>query len=251
MSPESPGGVTPNDRPPLELRVFGSVELSGSDGAEAILVQPKRVALLTYLVLARPRGFHRRDRLVSLFWPEHSTDSARAALRKALYAIRQAIGESALVSRGDEEIGVNRSAVWCDALEFDAAVARNDLAAAYELYRAELLESFFADAPGFERWLESERQRYREAAATAAWTLAERHESSHELTLAARWARRVAALAPSDERALRRVLMLLDRAGDRAGALRVYEEFAARLRADYQVEPSAETMALVRRLRAS
>jgi DNA-binding SARP family transcriptional activator len=250
MSPESSGGLTPTERPPLELRVFGSVELSGSEGAEAILVQPKRVALLTYLVLARPRGFHRRDRLVSLFWPEHSADSARAALRKAVYAIRQSIGH-VLVSRGDEELGVNRNALWCDALEFDAAIERNDLATAYELYRAELLESFFADAPGFERWLELERQRYRDAAANAAWTLAERHESSQELTLAARWARRVAALAPSDERALRRVLMLLDRAGDRAGAVRVYEEFAARLRADYQVEPSAETMALVRRLRAS
>src|SRR5687767_4851142 len=120
MSSESHGDVTPTRQPRLELRVFGSVELSGIEGAEAILVQPKRVALLTYLVLARPRGFHRRDRLVSLFWPEHSADSARAALRKALYAIRQAIGESALVSRGDEELGVNRSTLWCDALEFDA-----------------------------------------------------------------------------------------------------------------------------------
>jgi DNA-binding SARP family transcriptional activator len=44
--------------------------------------------------------------------------------------------------------------------------------------------------------------------------------------------------------------MLLERAGDRAGAIRVYEEFAERLRADYQVDPSAETVALVRRMRA-
>jgi serine/threonine-protein kinase len=238
-------------KPLLELRVFGPVELAGSDRAESLLVQPKRVALLAYLVLARPRGFHRRDRLVSLFWPEHSADSARAALRKAIYAIRQALGDEVLTARGDEELAVNRDLLWCDALEFDAAVAHDDLATAYELYRAELLEAFFADAPGFERWAEAERQRYRDAAAAAAWALAERHESSQELTLAARWARRVAALAPSDERTLRRVLMLLDRAGDRAGALRVYEEFAARLRADYQVEPSAETMALVRRMRVS
>lgn len=249
MSRDSAAPDVRTERPPLELRVFGPVELSGSDRAETLLVQPKRVALLAYLVLARPRGFHRRDRLVALFWPEHSPDSARAALRKAIYAVRQVVGDDVLASRGDEELGVNRDALWCDAVEFDAAIMRDDLAAAYELYRAELLEGFFADAPGFERWLESERQRYREAAATAAWTLAERHESSRELTLAARWARRVATLAPSDERALRRVLMLLERAGDRAGALRVYEEFAARLRADYQVEPSAETVALVRRIR--
>ena len=234
---------------PLELRVFGPIELTGTDRVDSLLVQPKRIALFAYLVLARPRGFHRRDRLVSLFWPEHSTESARAALRKATYAIRQALGDDVVTARGDEELAVNRSLLWCDAVEFDAAIARDDLAAAYELYRSELLEAFFADAPGFERWAEAERQRYRDDAAAAAWALAQRHESSQELTLAARWARRVAALAPSDERTLRRVLMLLDRAGDRAGALRVYEEFASRLRADYQVEPSAETTSLVQRLR--
>jgi serine/threonine-protein kinase len=155
------------------------------------------------------------------------------------------------MARGDEELAANRDALWCDAVEFDAAIARDDLATAYDLYRAELLDGFFADAPDFERWLESERQRYRDAAAAAAWALAERHESSRELTLAARWARRVATLTPADERALRRVLLLLERAGDRAGAVHVFEEFAARLRADYQVEPSAETIALVRRIRAS
>ena len=225
--------------------------MSGVDDAESLLVQPKRVALLAYLILARPRGFHRRDRLVTLFWPEHSSESARAALRKAVYAIRRSLGEGMLISRGDEEIAANTRLIWCDALEFDEAIARDDLAAAFDLYRSELLEAFFADAPGFERWLETERQAYRDAAATAAWTMAQRHESSQELTMAARWARRVAALAPEDERAVRRVLMMLDRAGDRAGAMRVYEEFATRLRQDYGVEPSPETLALVRKMRAS
>lgn len=251
MPPDSVDSPVTAERPRLELRVFGPVELTGSDRAEALLVQPKRVALLAYLALARPRGFHRRDRLVTLFWPEHSAESARAALRKAVYAVRQALGDDVLMARGDEELAANRDALWCDAVEFDAAIARDDLATAYDLYRAELLDGFFADAPDFERWLESERQRYRDAAAAAAWALAERHESSRELTLAARWARRVATLTPADERALRRVLLLLERAGDRAGAVHVFEEFAARLRADYQVEPSAETIALVRRIRAS
>ena len=84
-------------RPKLSLRVFGPIEITGVDGAESLLVQPKRVALLVYLVLSRPRGFHRRDRLVTLFWPEHSSEGARAALRKAAYAIRQVLGEDVLI----------------------------------------------------------------------------------------------------------------------------------------------------------
>jgi DNA-binding SARP family transcriptional activator len=49
---------------------------------------------------------------------------------------------------------------------------------------------------------------------------------------------------------LRHAMSLLDRAGDRSGALRLYSEFAARLREELDAEPSPETLELVRRLRA-
>ena len=238
-------------RPRLEFRVFGSTSLTGRPKVETLLVQPKRVAVLAYLVLARPRGFHRRDRVVSLFWPEHAQEHARAALRAAVHRIRQSAGEDAVVSRGDEELSINRDLLWCDAVEFDEAIGEQAWFRAHELYRGELLGGFFADAPGFERWLETERQRYRDVAADAAWKLAQQHESSDQLTLAAQWARRVAALAPADERVLRRVLLLLERAGDRVGAVRVFEEFSSRLKVEYQVDPSPETLALVRRLRGA
>jgi DNA-binding SARP family transcriptional activator len=52
-----------------------------------------------------------------------------------------------------------------------------------------------------------------------------------------------------DERALRRAITLLDRLGDRAGALRLYDEFARRLRAEYDAEPSRETLAMAAALR--
>ena len=43
---------------------------------------------------------------------------------------------------------------------------------------------------------------------------------------------------------------LLERAGDRSGALQLYDEFAARLKADFGADPSPETLALIRQLRA-
>jgi DNA-binding SARP family transcriptional activator len=44
-------------------------------------------------------------------------------------------------------------------------------------------------------------------------------------------------------------MALLDKAGDRAGALRAYESFAARLATELGALPSGETRALVERLR--
>jgi DNA-binding SARP family transcriptional activator len=229
--------------------VFGAVELSGCADADELLAQPKRLALLVFLLLARPRGFVRRDRIAGIFWPEHSDFHARAALRKAVHGVRQVLGADTIVSRGDDEVAASREQLWCDAVAFNQAVADGQCARALELYRGELMDGFFADAPGFERWIEAEREVYREAAGQAAWTLAERYEKGADLTSAARWARRAAKFALTDERRIRRVISLLERAGDRAGAAAIYEEFAAHLRSELQVEPSEETLALIRRVR--
>ena len=98
----------PNNR--LTLRVLGTVALAGRDGAEALLAQPKRAALLIYLAAARPSGHHRRDRLVSMFWPEHSQEHARAALRKALYAILPSSNPWLARQRREREVYVLSSA---------------------------------------------------------------------------------------------------------------------------------------------
>jgi hypothetical protein len=43
---------------------------------------------------------------------------------------------------------------------------------------------------------------------------------------------------------------VLDRIGDRAGAISLFDGFARRLRSERQTEPSAETTALVTRFRS-
>ena len=58
----------------IVLRLFGSLELLGPDSVELrdVLNQPKRTALLAYLAAERSASFHRRDALLSRFWPEPS-----------------------------------------------------------------------------------------------------------------------------------------------------------------------------------
>ena len=235
----------------IELRTLGALELRGADGREfrRVLQQPKRLALLAYVAVATPRRFHRRDSLLGLFWPELDADHARAALRRSLYFLRQALGENVIVGRGDEEVGLAPGALWCDTTAFEDALAAEEPARALDLYRGDLLQGFYiSGAPDFERWLEQERARLLERAVAGGWKLAE-DLASTEPREAARWARWVADLAPHDERAHGRLIEMLARLGDRAGALRAYESFAKRLRADYEVEPSAATQAVASRLR--
>jgi len=102
----------------------------------------------------------------------------------------------------------------------------------------------------YERWVEDQRMLAREQAAAAAWALAAAFEGEQQLTEAGAWARRAVRHAWNDERILRRAMNLLERLGDRAGALRLYDEFSTRLRTDLDAEPSAETAALWKAIRS-
>src|SRR5204862_5467617 len=219
----------------IELRLLGTLHLLDATGREvtSLLTRPRRLALLAYLAAATPRGLHRRDTLLALFWPELDQEHARAALRQALHILRGALGAEVVVTRGDEEIGLDPSRVWCDVAAVDQAIAADQLDKALELHRGPLLDGFFiTDAGEFERWQERERRRLQQAAARAAQTLSIRSEADNDLPTAIAWARRAAGLEQHGEESLRRLVTLLDLVGDRAGAVAAYDDFARRIGTD-------------------
>jgi serine/threonine-protein kinase len=184
-----------------------------------------------------------------MFWPEHDTPSARAALRKVIHHLRETLGEAAILTRGDEEVQLDPAVVWCDVAALRAAQRRGAHAEALALYTAPLLDGFHANAPDFERLVAAERRDLAELAASLAWQLADTHDKQQDATQAGRYARSASRMAGDDERLLRKAMRLLQRNGDVAGALAIYEEFAARLRDEYDATPSAETQALAQSIR--
>jgi len=238
----------------VRLQVLGSLGLTGDDGREIrpLLAQPKRLALLLYLLLAEARGFVRRDALVALFWPELAPEAARAALRRALHFLRSNLGEGVVVSRGEEEVGVGGDRIACDALEFEAHLAAGRDADALAVYHGDLLAGVFVSeaAPDLDEWIDGLRRRYRERAGDAAGRLSEREERAGQSSTARFWARRALDLAPHSEPALVRALRQLDQAGERATALQLYESFTRRLQTDLGVEPGPDARAMVQSLRA-
>src|SRR5512143_2052314 len=128
----------------IRLRVLGSVDLRHGDGSEirSVLMQPKWLSLLLYLALARPRGFHRRDTLIGLFWPEVPPERARASLNQAVHVLRRCLGAQVIVIRGTDELAVSSEHLGCDAWEFEAALTAADPERALELYHGELLPGF-------------------------------------------------------------------------------------------------------------
>jgi DNA-binding SARP family transcriptional activator len=117
----------------------------------------KPLALLAYLALA-PKGRASRDQLLGLLWNDREAERARATLRQTLWALRQQFGEEIVQTDGDAIVlGVS---IQVDSRLFDEAVARDDMDAAWQLYRGAFVPDFAA--PGcaeFEQWADIRRTR--------------------------------------------------------------------------------------------
>jgi DNA-binding SARP family transcriptional activator len=238
----------------IELRTLGAVDLRTADGGEAgaVLRQPKRLALLAYLAADQPRRFHRRDTLLAFFWPELDESHARAALRRSLHFLRQGLGPAALASRGDEEVAVPETTVRCDATEMERALETGEPERALSLYLGPFLDGLHIEGGSteFQEWVDRRREALRRSAAAAAGLLIHRAEREGRSADASAWARRALDLLPDDETALRRLLTLLDRSGERPGAIQAYEDFARRMAQELDLDPSPETSALAASIRA-
>lgn len=155
------------------------------------------------------------------------------------------------MSRGAETISLDFARLQCDVLAVEQAAAAGRWPEVRDGYRGPLLPGLhLSGAPDFERWLERERERLSGLATDAGWRAAVAAERAGDAATAVEAARWAAGLVPWDEEALRRLLAVLERAGDRAGVVDAYESFADRLGREFGERPAPETLALVTRVRS-
>jgi DNA-binding SARP family transcriptional activator len=221
------------------LSALGAVDLRDESGRDltAVLLQPKRLALLSYLVIARPRRFHRREVLLSLFWPRSDPSTGRNSLRQALHFLRQVVGDDVIVSRGENEIGINRNLLWCDAVAFVNSLEERAPGEAMTLYRGALMPgTVIADAPEFNRWLDDERDYLRLRVEETLESEAVAAENDGNLALALRARRRSSALEPLSARVALALMQTLVNAGDRAAAIQHATVFSRSLRNELDLE---------------
>ena len=193
-------------------------------------------ALLCYLAY---RGvWVTRDEAALLFYPEVSTSAARTKFRQLLRRAKKLPGGEGLETTGEQL----RLVVETDVGAFREALGRGDWGAASEAYRGTLLEGFdLRDAPGFESWLDLERAAlhttWREAALKHAATLAEREAFKTAADLLGR----VLQCDLLAEDVVQKLMRYRYAAGQREGALRVYEAFKLELARELDLEPLEET----------
>jgi len=236
-------------QPGLEIRVLGPLEVR-VDGAPLVVDTRKALAILALLAVeGRPFA---RDELAAMLWPESDDESARGALRRTLSVLRAALG--------GRWVGVDRSAVtldrgvtWVDLIAIEVAVASGGLGqlrSAAAAARGPFLAGFsLRDSPDFDDWRATRAVAVERTVADVLGRLSVEAEATGDLAGAIAAASRLVDLDPLDEPARQRLMALLARTGDRAGAIRQYRAGVAILERELGVAPLAETTELYEAVR--
>ena len=228
----------------LEIRVLGPLEIL-VDGAPIRVDTRKALAIVALLAVeGRP---YARDELAAMFWPESDDESARGAFRRTLSVLRAALGERWLrVDRSTVALATDD--VTVDLALLDAAAARGDrdgLAAAATLARGPFLAGFsLRDSADFDDWRATRAVSVERRVVDVLERLTRLAEADGDVGAAADAASRLVELDPLDEPARRRLMAILARSGDRAGAIRLYRATVATLERELGVQPLAETTEL-------
>lgn len=240
--------------PQLHITLFGEFGLVFRGKTAPSFSGDRPISLLAYLLLHRHTAVS-RQRLAFTLWPDSSDSQARANLRNLFYTLRQTLPNA------DDYLAADAMTLqWrtdasfaLDVAEFEAALAAaktavsdNDklhwLETAVAAYTGDLL-------PGnYEDWIIPHRETLRQGYQSALRQLVALLEESGNFRAAARYSQSLIQHDPLDETAYVQLMRLQAFSGDRAGVRRAYEQCAAILRRELDVEPGPATQAAYEQL---
>jgi predicted ATPase/DNA-binding SARP family transcriptional activator len=254
----------------VDVAILGPIQVTHDGAPVAGFAYDKVRALLAYLVVEGDRPW-RRESLAALLWPDQDERAARHSLSQALFSLRRALDDrdasAPLLLVTSDTVQINATASFtsdlraftalldaCDSHPHRDATRCRACARmteqAVELYRGDLLEGFtLPDSVLFDEWLLVRREQVRERALMALARLARFHEARDDLARAIQHARRLIALDPWREDAVRQLMRLLAWSGQRAAAIEQFARLTQRLEEDLGVEPELETRDLLARIR--
>lgn len=237
----------------IRLCFLGSVQLRRNDQTVALNIA-KMQALLAYLaVTGAPQT---REHLHDLLWTGSHPDAARKNLRNNLWRLRQKLGDQVLVADG--ELITLSSCVWTDVSAFESglqAQLANDsctdhpLQTVIDLWRGPLLDGLnLSEAPDFEVWLTSERERLGQLYLRGLNRLLAVHRAASQWQNVISVAQR--GLAHDNTQETMHVALMEAHAqlGQRADSLRQYDTLRTTLERELNVAPLPETKALRTRI---
>jgi DNA-binding SARP family transcriptional activator/tetratricopeptide (TPR) repeat protein len=233
---------------PLDVRLLGGFALNTGEQPVNPLPSPRQQTLLAYLLLHRAPP-PSRQQIAFQFWPDSTDAQAQTNLRQLLYHLRRDCPAVANFLQTDGQLLQWQLDEQCrvDVVEFEQLLAQAETAVddeaiallqtAVSLYQGDLLPDCY------EEWIDSHRQRLRQACAQALQQLITLLTAQHAYETAVPLAERLINHEPMDETGYRQLMQLHALNQNRAAALHTYRRCTAILQQELGVDPSPETQA--------
>jgi DNA-binding SARP family transcriptional activator len=235
-----------------ELRTLGCWELRSVDG-QVLAPGPlgwRALALMTYLLLDRPRGGRARDALARWFWPDRQPASRRRHLSYAVARLDRLLGTDAVVRSGRWAVDLRPGLVWCDATAVEEAGRRDEPETVGQLYRGVFVPAAGPGiSPQFEAWIGTIRERVARIHLDALECLARRASQCGQHLVAVDLWRRAVAEDPGSARLTLSLMEALETVGDRAGALRQAQTHTELMAHRFNAVADPDVAALAERMR--
>jgi DNA-binding SARP family transcriptional activator len=212
------------------------------DGKALKIPRRKSRALIYYL--AAQDALLTREHLLNFFWTDHERTAAQQLLRTTLHSLKKSLGTAISIS---EDLVSLSPETWVDARAFEATInateaGRTELVEALSLYRGDFLADFsLPDSLSFENWQILERERFRSLVLRGFIYLARLQEIEKDYRAALESIDRALAYDPLQEDLQREALRYHYLSGDRAGAIRRYDQLRRLMDEELGVPPMAET----------
>jgi DNA-binding SARP family transcriptional activator len=247
----------------LRIQLFGKLAVERNGCAIESPQSAKAKELLCYLLLHRDQP-HSREVMSSLFWGDRTTLQSKKYFRQTLWQLQQALhawsadGQVELHADGDS-LRLNTNANSClDTAAFEEAFnaakgvagetvgdeQARELRDAVSLYRGDLLEGWYQD------WCLFHRERLQNMYLAILEKLISYCEVRQDFESGQAFGELLLRQDEARERSYYRLMHLRFLAGDRAGALRLFQRCEAALQRELGVAPSKRTIELYNRVRA-
>jgi len=230
----------------LEIKTFGGFSVGVNDRCLGSLGLKKADALLVYLMVERKS--HTRGELAALLWPEGTQKNAATSLRVALSVLRKYVPDYLDIDRDSVRIKPGTSA-WIDVSDLEQKLSVGDIEHALQLYQGDFLEGFhIQDSIEFENWLQFQHE-HLQLLVTAALhrSIAGRIEAG-DYTSGRKLIHQLLEMDPLDEQAYYQSILLHGVMGERAAALKQFEQYSQILQEELGVEPPEELQDLYHRI---
>ncbi|MEM7344351.1 MAG: BTAD domain-containing putative transcriptional regulator, partial [Chloroflexota bacterium] len=228
----------------LSIALLGSPEIK-LDQQPLTISRRKSRALLYYLA-AHPHPLT-REQLLTFFWPNLDRRTAQQNFRVTLSGLKKYLDDYLIVTQESLALATE---VQVDVRLFDARLATNNedisfLKDTIALYRDDFLRGFsLPNLPDFEDWALLERQHFRHNAIKGFVRLSQQYKARNKFRTALEALNRAIQLDPLMEELQQLALQLHYLSGDRAGAIRRYEQLYQMLSEELGVPPMDETRTL-------